>query len=161
MTYDLFSASKNDNVEEVRRLVELGANINELGAELYSLLHYTAECGYIKTTKYLVEEQNMNINKINKYSHTPLYCATESGQTETVAFLASKNALFEKEMLDNFCKKKNQQIQRTESQEEKLKLKSEIELIKNLFKQKTIENLFNIKYNLDSAFDLQKQQVKK
>ncbi|MCP4482572.1 MAG: ankyrin repeat domain-containing protein [bacterium] len=60
--------------------------------KLQTALLVVSSRGDIKTMKYLIKTQNLDINQAGEYGMTPLLAATKAGQTKTVKFLIKKGA---------------------------------------------------------------------
>ena len=87
----LLEASESGNVDHVRLLLELGANVNVTGNFDYEPLHYAAQDGHIEVTKVLLQN-GADINAYNSNSKTPLYLAVEKEQLEIIKLLLQNGA---------------------------------------------------------------------
>ncbi len=97
---DIFSAAKEGNIEEVRRLVESGVDVNVKDNDGRTPLHFAAGLGYIEVVKYLISKGAYVNVKENAHGATPLHLAAEFGQIEVVKYLISKGA--EVNVKDNY-----------------------------------------------------------
>ncbi|WCR59755.1 MAG: Phosphocholine transferase AnkX [Wolbachia endosymbiont of Ctenocephalides felis wCfeF] len=60
--------------------------------EKLTLLHLAAKYGKLETVKYLIEEKNVDINKVDRHGCTALYWAAKHGHLEVVKyFIEEKN----------------------------------------------------------------------
>ena len=87
----LLEASQNGNVDKVRFLLELGANVNVTGDLDNQPLHYAAEKGHIEVVKVLLQN-GADVNAFNQKSKTPLHLATERGFMEVTKLLLQNGA---------------------------------------------------------------------
>jgi hypothetical protein len=81
------------------------------------LLRSACRAGSVEITKYLVEEEGVDLNCVNKYGHTALIAACESGNVELVRYLVetkgadiSSTDLFRDTPLNIACRDKNVEI---------------------------------------------------
>ena len=93
---DAVCFSRNINLEEAKRAIEAGANINTTKHHYWgnTPLHCAAEKGALGVVKYLVS-QGANIEAKNIRGKTPLYKAAEQGHLEVVRYLVSQGANIE------------------------------------------------------------------
>ena len=84
----LFIASRNDNFEIVKYLIQLGANVN-LHNNYYS---YTSLFGSSLENMKLLVDAGANIHHVNKLGHTALSNACSEGLLEEVKYLISVGA---------------------------------------------------------------------
>lgn len=89
---DLINASKTGNVEEVKILLEKGADTNHRddNSRLTSLL-YASRNGYIEIVKLLIEK-GANVNEKSAEGCAALVLASEKGHMEIVKLLIEKGA---------------------------------------------------------------------
>ena len=87
----LYEASANNNVELVRLLLDIGADINLANRDGETPLYVASLFGYVKMVRILAERGG-NINKANKNGETPLHIASQNGQVEVVKILLEKGA---------------------------------------------------------------------
>lgn len=88
---DFIAAIELGNVQEVRRLLEAGADVNardNLGA---TPLHHAAAAGHSKLLKLLITE-GADINARNNEGVSPLYVAVDRGGAKAAALLISSGA---------------------------------------------------------------------
>jgi ankyrin repeat protein len=85
----LFSAARNGSLDVVTFMMSLpGININCLGQEGLSLLHFTAGRGWVDTSSLLLNHSGIAINAKGRYSgRAPLHLAACSGRLEVVVLL--------------------------------------------------------------------------
>ena len=92
---ELLRAARAGNVQEVKRLIESGADAN--GRSLYknlrneTPLHVAASSGSLEMVKYLVEH-GADINCKTTFNHTALHKAVRSGSSEVVQYLVEHGA---------------------------------------------------------------------
>lgn len=88
----LFSAVKDGNVENVRRLVvQEGEDVMETDDIDYTPLHHAAKIGNIEIMEILINNGS-DISKKNMIFVTPLMSAVINGKTNAVKFLLEKGA---------------------------------------------------------------------
>ena len=87
----LYEASANNNVELVRLLLDIGADINLANRAGETPLYVASLFGYVNIVRILTE-RGANINKANKNGETPLHIASQNGQVEVVRILLEKGA---------------------------------------------------------------------
>ena len=88
---DLGSASKAGDIQEMKRFLKDGANINGKGPKELTPLHWAATTGKIKAISLLIEEGAI-IDSRDGYLSTPLHLAAFFGQNEAVEVLLAKGA---------------------------------------------------------------------
>ncbi|XP_027201791.2 uncharacterized protein LOC113795768 [Dermatophagoides pteronyssinus] len=76
----LIYASRNGNVNAVRRFIELNANVDyQEPFEFNTALHYAAQCGHTRTAELLINFGNANTKIKNKFGKTPFELAKDFG----------------------------------------------------------------------------------
>ena len=87
----LLTACKEDQLPIVQYLISKGANIEaECAAEI--CIHIAATKNSPKILKYLIEQQKMGVDTLDKEKRTPLHIACISGSILNVEYLISKGA---------------------------------------------------------------------
>ena len=87
---ELLKAVEEGNFQEVKRLIESGADVNR--RNLYknqrnvTALHTAVKFGFLEIVKYLLE-RSANINCKNEWGETVVHVAVESGSLEMVKYL--------------------------------------------------------------------------
>lgn len=87
-------------------LIEYGANLNMLGIENETYLHYAALAGFTDVAEFLVEKKKifypntLYVNVPTKGGKTPLHYAVYGGNIETVKFLVENGAKIDRQNLD-------------------------------------------------------------
>jgi len=87
----LRGAASGGRADEVRRLVELGANVQAPGLFGYTALHWAADEGHIETLKILVK-LGADVGTQNHDAETALHLAAVRGHLETVKVLVELGA---------------------------------------------------------------------
>ena len=83
---DLLCAAKTGNFQQVKLLVEHGADVNCKNYHFGSPLHSGALSGSLEIIKYLVEH-GADVNCENDCLGSPIHCAVSSGSLEIVKYL--------------------------------------------------------------------------
>jgi len=92
---DLLNAAKRGHLEEVRRLLDKGVDVNARDDWWKTPLHYAADGGHLSVVKLLVEK-GADVDAKNKEGKTPLDLAKKSKHWDVVNFLdAIKKATVE------------------------------------------------------------------
>ncbi|MCG8340363.1 MAG: ankyrin repeat domain-containing protein [Cytophagales bacterium] len=88
----IINASKNGDVENVRRAISKGVNVNET-KDGYgkTALHWAAENGHRKVVELLLGN-GAQVEVTDKASQTPLHLAVEKGHNEVVSLLLDRDA---------------------------------------------------------------------
>ena len=75
--YDLPYLARNGNKEEIVRLLQQGADINNLGSNGYTALHYACWQNHTEITEILLQNKKINVNlqDIDGYSPFSAACA--------------------------------------------------------------------------------------
>lgn len=85
-------ATENGNLEQIKLLIENGADIESIEDSFKNtLLGIAALRGYYEIAEYLISK-GANLNSKNDYSKTPLMVAVEANQKKIVELLIIKNA---------------------------------------------------------------------
>ena len=87
----LYEASANNNVELVRLLLDIGADINLANRDGETPLYVASLFGYVKMVRILAE-RGANINKANNVGATPLWIASAQGNEGIVIMLVENRA---------------------------------------------------------------------
>lgn len=87
----LHYAARYDNVEAMKMLIKVGANVNTVNRHMMTALHYAARYGQTEAIKVLVE-MGADINKTDKHMRTPLYNAVIRGHLASVKMLIEYGA---------------------------------------------------------------------
>ena len=88
---NIVKAAAELNFEEIKRLVECGADVNEKNLNESTALHCAAQHGSLEMVQYLVEH-NADINCKNWRNETALHYAVKSGSLEVVIYLVEHGA---------------------------------------------------------------------
>ncbi|MEI0518875.1 ankyrin repeat domain-containing protein [Brachyspira murdochii] len=96
---ELLEASKNNDLETLKALIENGADVNVKDDYNKTALMYASEKGHLEIVKYLLDK-GADINAKDNYGKTALMYASEKGHSEVAKFLKSKGA---KKYIYNFC----------------------------------------------------------
>ncbi len=88
---DLGSASKAGNIQEIKKFLKDGANINERGPKELTPLHWAAATGQIKAISLLIGKGAI-IDSRDGYLSTPLHLAAFFGKNEAVDVLLANGA---------------------------------------------------------------------
>ncbi|KAH9424508.1 Target of rapamycin complex 2 subunit avo2 [Dermatophagoides pteronyssinus] len=84
----LIYASRNGNVNAVRRFIELNANVDyQEPFEFNTALHYAAQCGHTRTAELLINFGNANTKIKNKFGKTPFELAKDFGHGKNISYL--------------------------------------------------------------------------
>ena len=82
----LYDAARNGKYEDVKNLVEKGADVNAKSNYNRTPLHAAALNGHYEVVKHLVEK-GADVNAKDNYNKTPLQIATRQRHEEIVAYL--------------------------------------------------------------------------
>ncbi|KAL8393432.1 hypothetical protein RB595_003271 [Gaeumannomyces hyphopodioides] len=74
----LHAAAESGRVENMRGLMELGAEVDAADVDDKTPLHYAAKSGHAEAISTLLD-QGASINAVNKQHETPLFCAAYGG----------------------------------------------------------------------------------
>ena len=102
----IFSACEENNENNVKKLLELGAAVNIQTVEGLSLLHVAAACGSNKLLTYLLE-QGLDVHITDKENRTPLSWACEAAKPGNGLILINSGAEFNPEDLKTIEKLKS------------------------------------------------------
>jgi len=99
---DYFYAIVNGKLDQVRHFVEKdGADVTFVGSGDFEInqvvygtkpIHIAAMFGHLEIVKYLVEEEDVDVNSLSGYttSRSALHCAAEEGHLDIVRYLVGK-----------------------------------------------------------------------
>lgn len=90
---NLLQAAKEGNIEQVRSIVEGGADLNVRDNDGNTPLHLAAKEGKLDVTKYLIE-RGVRFNTINGYKNTPLKLAEQNNHEDIKNILTATEELF-------------------------------------------------------------------
>lgn len=82
----LHYAILNENLEAVKVLLELNANVNEVDNDMRTPIHYLAVVGNEEITDYIVKNRDVEANK-DLYGQTPICLAKWRGNVEVMNVL--------------------------------------------------------------------------
>ncbi|MEI6559689.1 MAG: ankyrin repeat domain-containing protein [Rhodospirillaceae bacterium] len=87
----LFDAAASGDLDEVKRLIAKGADVNAISKGGGTLLHWAADGGHVEIAMFLIAK-GADVNAGNKVSGTPLHCAAASGHITVAKFLVTNGA---------------------------------------------------------------------
>ncbi len=91
-TKSLFEAVKKGDIEQVKKFIAAGADVNARNNRSVTPLHFAATNGHEEIARLLIAEgANVNVN-MGDYSWTPLHDAANRGHTKLVKLLLEKGA---------------------------------------------------------------------
>ncbi len=73
----LWTATRQGNIQQVKRLVSMGHNPMGKDTNDQTALHIAAQYGRIQILKYLIEDQGCNPASLGQFGATPLHVAAE------------------------------------------------------------------------------------
>ena len=99
-TEDLLGLNwKTVSLDQVKDLVELGADVNAKNGFGDTPLHLASENGHTDIAKYLVQH-GADVKAKDGHAYTPLHRASENGHTDVVKYLVEQGADMEAENID-------------------------------------------------------------
>ncbi len=87
----LLEAVKSNEIEEVKKLIKEGADVNVVDKYGKTALHKASYWGYSKIVKMLIEK-GADVNMVDEYEITALYWASFEGHSEIVKMLEKAGA---------------------------------------------------------------------
>ncbi|MDH5680971.1 MAG: ankyrin repeat domain-containing protein, partial [Spirochaetota bacterium] len=91
MTNDLQAAAYQGKLQEVKRLIQKGADVNARDSHKDTALHSAAQGGKLEVVKYLLKK-GADVNAKNNNGTTPLHFAAEYGHKNVVKWLLTSGA---------------------------------------------------------------------
>jgi ankyrin repeat protein len=88
----ILRAAGTRNLQEVKGLVESGADVNEKDDNDNAVLYYAILSGSLEMVKYLIEH-GADVNCENNGNGSPLHCAAELSSLEVVKYLVQRGAM--------------------------------------------------------------------
>lgn len=92
LSADLVKAARNGDIENVRNLLERGADVNTMKYGAHPPLHAAASAGHLEMVKFLLD-QGAEINKRSGKNRTPVWEAAFNDRDDVVAFLKSQGGV--------------------------------------------------------------------
>ena len=83
MSKDIFDYIKENNISEVKLLLDHGADVNVKDEDGETPLFCASNNGHKEIVKLLLEH-GADVNAKNNYGNSPLHCVSEKGHTEIV-----------------------------------------------------------------------------
>ena len=87
----LHYAVLNENLDAVKMLMELNADVNEVDNDLRTPMHYLAVIGNTKIVEYILKNTNVSCKK-DLYGQTPVCLAKWRGNIKIMNMLLQKNS---------------------------------------------------------------------
>mgnify|MGYP002388348122 FL=1 len=87
----LLDAAVGGRLEEIRFLLDRGANINAVGVNLCTPLHYASHNGHHQCVELLLDRR-ADINAVSYDNNTPLHYASRFGRHQCVELLIDRGA---------------------------------------------------------------------
>ena len=84
-------AAEVGKLEEIRSLLDRGANINAVDAGKWTPLHHASVNGHHQCVELLLD-RGANINAVDKYNYTPLHYASVNGHHQCIELLIDRGA---------------------------------------------------------------------
>src|SRR5690242_16910351 len=88
---NFLNAIESENIDDAKKLIGMGAQINQKDADFITPLHYAAKLETTDMTKLLLENK-ADLHAEDHEGLTPLHYAGQLANTEIVRFLLSKGA---------------------------------------------------------------------
>ena len=82
----LHDAADKGNIDEVKRLIAQGANVNAKDKHTVTALHWAADQGHTAVVELLIAE-GADVNAKSKDGSTPLWAATDGGHKDVANLL--------------------------------------------------------------------------
>ena len=89
-TVSIQHAAKTGDIDQLKRHVYWGTDVNARDNEGYTALFYAAENGHVDVVKLLIE--GADVNAKNQYGNTPLYVVAVGGHIAVAELLIAKGA---------------------------------------------------------------------
>jgi len=90
---NIFDAIKNNNLEQLKKAIDEGADINVARDDGATPLYFAAYKGHSEVVQHLLEKEGIEVNKADKYGDTPLYIAAQNGHLEVVKHLLAQGGI--------------------------------------------------------------------
>jgi ankyrin repeat protein len=88
----LISATREGNLDEIKGLVEQGADPKVRDQKNDSLLHYAARGGHTEVIQFLATKQKLDVNAAGDKKQTPIHDAAKYSSPEVINCLAKLGA---------------------------------------------------------------------
>ncbi|KAG8178987.1 hypothetical protein JTE90_012500 [Oedothorax gibbosus] len=82
----LFDALKNCNLEDMKKSIKKGADLQARNLQLWTAWHFAAQGGNVEIGTFLVE-QNLDVKGVNNHGQTPMHTASAFGHKDMVQLL--------------------------------------------------------------------------
>jgi len=89
---NIFDAIENNNLEQLKKAIDDGADINVARDDGVTPLLIAAYYGHLEIVQHLLAKEGIEVNKANNNGATPLSVAAKEGHFEVVKYLVEKNA---------------------------------------------------------------------
>lgn len=145
------------NLYDMKRVQQkYGIDINQGDYDKRTALHLAAEEGHEEIVEYLLGEENINVNVVDRWQTTPLKGAIKNGRKRVIAMLKDKGARLKVEETIN-----------VDNKNERLRLERVEETYRELFekigqtKEKIMERKILESYLKSKGFELEKNLIMK
>ena len=85
-------ASQKGHVDIVKALTEAGGNVNQHSNKNQTPLNIASTAGHTEIVRLLLQQPNIDLNKIDDWNTTALGIATENNHTDVIQLLTNAGA---------------------------------------------------------------------
>ena len=90
---NIFDAINNDSLEQLKKAIEEGDDVNKANSNGFTPLYVAAYRGHLEVVQHLLAQGGIDVNRANGNGATPLFIAAEQGHLEVVQHLLEQRGI--------------------------------------------------------------------
>ncbi len=98
--FEIHCASAKGNIDNVRKLLDEGVDVDSKGEWNFTPLHLASDCGHLNIVQLLLKKK-ATVDSKDWQNCTPLFMASQSGHLEVAQLLIEKGAIVDAQSISN------------------------------------------------------------